>query len=439
MQQIPGTVACARCGKALPSLATFCDGCGARVAPIAAQPAVPAVAMPTARAGFVAAGRGMPICHSCGAIAPTKRSSCGTCGAPIGTSLEAVPPRADGAYWVQVRTELTCRQCGRRSPLDALDLDGTVQCGHCGAAQAFDVDAWSEGLAHAHAVGDLAAPSMRGRDVALPGGNPFADIGDDSAHATLETTGMSIENGVMKTRNLALTAAPGQPLCTSCGCPVDVEVRVDEATTRCVGCGERAQYRFPVRAKNMAPGLVAAIGDDLRVDRPDARLDATSAGMVVAVRCPSCGAGLDVPEGAHAARCTYCGTQCRIPSRTLLALKKSPGAAAPWWMLFRGASALRGRLASGGTTVDADELAGDDDDEIEEPQPRRKRKARKHTFLPMVDAARTRAEEAVSWALQIAVPLSVLVLVGITLFGHVVLAWAQGRMSKELPAITTPY
>lgn len=433
MEQIPGTVACARCGKALPSLATFCDGCGARVAPIAggAAPAAfapAAVAMPSARPGFVAAGRGMAICHGCGAIAPTRTATCGTCHAAIGTSLEAVPPRADGAYWVQVRSELTCRQCGKRSPLDALDLDGSVSCGHCGAAQAFDVDVWRDALAHAHAVGDLAAPELRGREGALPGGNPFADVGVTRASATLEATGMSIEGGVMKTRNILLAATPGQPLCTACGSPLDVEAHGDVARTRCVGCGERAEHRFPARARQMAPGLVAAIGDDLRVDRPDARLDATSAGMVVAVRCPSCGAGLDVPEGAHAARCTYCGTQCRIPSRTLLALRKSPGAAPPWWLLFHGSSAMRDRLARGGTVVEVE----DDHEEDEAPRPRRKR-AKKHKLLPMVETVRTPAENAVAWALQIAVPLVVLALVGVVAFGPVVLAWAQGRMSKELP------
>ena len=432
--QIPGTVACSRCAKTLPSLATFCDGCGARVAPLGgaggSAPVGAPFAIPSARPGFVAAGRGMAICHGCGAIAPTRSSSCGTSRAAIGTSLEAVAPRPDGAYWVQVRTELTCRQCGRRSPLDALDLDGAVSCGHCGAAQAFDAEVWSEALAHAHAVGDLAAPELRGRDGAVPGGNPFADLGVTRAAATFEATGMSIEGGVMKTRNLALVATPGQPLCESCGCPVELEAHGEVARTRCVGCGERAEHRFPARAKQMAPGLVAAIGEDLRVDRPAARLDATSAGMVVAVRCPSCGAGLEVPEGAHAARCTYCGTQCRIPSRTLLALRKSPGEAAPWWLLFRGPSALRHRLTQGGTVVE-------DDAELTSHAPQHARgKVGKIRTVPMVETERTPLEEAIAWSLQVAVPLIVLAFVGAAFFGPVMLSWAEGRTSTETPALS---
>ena len=278
----------------------------------------------------------------------------------------------------------------------------------------------------------LAASTGHWMDVggSVPGGNPFAEIGVSRASATLEATGMSIEGGVMKTRNLALVATPGQPLCGTCGSPLEVEAHGEVARTRCIGCGDRAEYRFPARAKQMAPGLVAAIGDELRVDRPDARLDATSAGMVVAVRCPSCGGGLDIPEGAHSARCTYCGTQCRIPSRTLLALRKSPGEAAPWWVLFRGPSALRDRLTRGGTVVEPDERESD------APAPQYARlKNGKVSLLPMLEAEHTPAENAIAWALQIAVPLVVLALVGVTMFGPVVLSWAQGRMSKE----TIPY
>ena len=70
------------------------------------------------RPGFVPAGRGMAVCHGCGVIAPTKRGTCVLCEKTIGTSIEAVPPRADRCVWAYVRTEMKCRQCGQKAPID---------------------------------------------------------------------------------------------------------------------------------------------------------------------------------------------------------------------------------------------------------------------------------------------------------------------------------
>lgn len=387
------------------------------VAPEPARALAPlAAAVPTARPGFVAAGRGMSVCHGCGAAAPTRRSQCAVCGAPIGTSLEAVPPRDDGCCWVQVRTELTCRQCGQRSPLDALDLDGSVTCGSCHSVQAFDTGAWEEALAHAHAVGDLAGPDLDGRNASLGSRNPFSSIGVTHTEASCEITGMTIAGGVMRTRNVTIAAAPGHPLCAQCGSPLSIDARGSEVQSACPGCGDRAHYRFPAQAASMAPGLVAAIGDELRVDRPEARLDATSAGMVIAVRCPSCGAGLEVLDGKHFVTCTYCKTHCRIPSRTLLALKQGGTKAEPWWLFFRGPSAKRRELAA------------------PPPPPPRPAPAAKQSFS-MLESAPVdgRAQgNVIAWALQVAIPMVVLALVGALFFGGTLLAWAQGRMSKEM-------
>jgi hypothetical protein len=66
--------------------------------------------------------------------------------------------------------------------------------------------------------------------------------------------------------------------------------------------------------------------------------------MVAALHCPSCGGAIDVQMGERSATCPFCKTACRIPSRTLLSLKKSNDRPRPWWALFRGPSPKRQEL-----------------------------------------------------------------------------------------------
>ncbi len=410
------TKPCPRCGKALPQAAGFCDGCGARMD---VAPAAPAPAVMSARPGFVAAGRGLSVCHGCGAIAPVQRTTCAICGAAIGTSLEAVPPRADGARFVQVQTTLTCRTCASPTPIDPLD-DEPIQCGRCSTVQAIDEDAWREMLAHAHAVADLAGldPARAG----LPA-NPHASIGTEHTSATLRREGMQISGGVMRTRNTAISAAPGHPLCTACGSPLEAVTEGEGAATRCPGCGDIARYRMPPTIRARAPGLELAIADDHRTDRPEAQLHATSAGMVVALRCPGCGGNLEVAQGAHFATCQFCKTSARIPSRTLLALKKDAPDAPRWWLLFSGESAARRDMlgARGAAIGDDDEDDEDDDDD----RPRRRRRPRGGTGLELPEGESTPREEQIAWALQITVPLAMLGLVTVVFFGGVLLEWVR--------------
>jgi Zn finger protein HypA/HybF involved in hydrogenase expression len=386
----------------LPGGAAFCDGCGARIeVAIAPEPA-------RARVGLAPAGHGMPVCLRCGSIAPAELAACATCSGPIGSSAGAVP-KVPSDHWVRCVADVTCRSCGKRSPMEALDVDDTITCGTCHQIQAFDATVWEEALAHAHGVGDLAgSPLAR---------NPYATIGVSKSSSTIELTGMTIERGVMKTRNVSLRAAPGHPLCAQCSSPLTVQARGHEAESRCPGCGDRMLHRFPARALQFAPGLVAAIGDELRIDRPTARLDATSAGMVVAVKCPSCGAALHVEEGKPSVQCTYCKTHCRIPHRTMLALKKS-GAEAPFWLLFRGPSPKRRELeqpATASVRTDPGVPSSPPTLEALEEPPR----------------PQTPAFRALAWGFQIAIPLAMLALVGVLLFGNVLLKWARGLRSTE--------
>jgi hypothetical protein len=390
----------------------------------------------SARPGFVAAGRGMAVCHHCGIVAPSQRSTCSRCSRPIGTSLEAVPPSADGTLWAHVRCTFTCRQCGQSSPLDEPELEGVVSCPRCNAAQAFDVSAWEEGLAHAHAVADLAGPSPEGRfpepGVSIAANNPFAGLGVSHTAAELRLSGMSVEQGVMKTRNLWVEASPGHPLCQRCGSPLEARLAEGELVTRCVGCGEGARYAVDPRIPRLTPGLLGIAADALRADRRDARLDQTSAGMVMSLRCPQCGAGLTVPEGAHGVECTFCKTSCRIPSRTLLALKQGDREPAPFWAWFSGPSAKRreleaevrgvdrrGASAAAGADVNASIAAvlGQVGHRSIEPAPKEETPA----------SARLRV------AVGVLVPLAVLALVGLVGFWKILGAWAEGRTSHDVP------
>ena len=144
------TFPCPRCSAPLPSGASFCNRCGAdagtaqklaQQAQLQAQIAQPLM---RARAGFVAVGRGMSVCHQCGAMAPTQRQQCEVCNAPIGHSLEAIPARNDALSFSQMRTEITCRQCGGTFPLDEPELDEAVTCPRCSTMQALDLSARSE-------------------------------------------------------------------------------------------------------------------------------------------------------------------------------------------------------------------------------------------------------------------------------------------------------
>jgi len=299
----------------------------------------------------------MSVCHACGALAPSKLSSCEVCSQPIGSSLEAVPPRSDELSFVQVRTQIKCRQCGTDFPLDEPELEESVTCPRCNTTQAFDRDAWGEAFEHAHVVGDVYGPRGERFRRSLAGKDPHEAVGETTAIAELRLTGMSIEGGVMKTRNLRARCAPGQPLCQKCGSPREPQEiaglrGAPELQMRCVGCGDTARYAIPSVGRSLAPGLVGFVAEALRVDRPEARLDQTSAGMVVALKCPSCGGGLNVTPGSHVAVCAFCKTEARIASRTLLALKSFDAEPGAWWAVFRGDAALRGRLARGESSDD---------------------------------------------------------------------------------------
>lgn len=415
-------ITCPRCTQVLPANATFCMSCGASLAGGYRQPQAQQSVSGGVRPGYSADG--MRICHACGAIAPTERQSCSICAHAFTRLEERAPERPDGAYWAQLRTELTCRQCGAKSPVDEPELEGTVTCASCSTVQAFDTDVWSDAFAHAHAVADLAGPSVEGRSgggASIASSNPFVAIGISNTTSTLELTGMTISGGVMRTRNLTVSASPGHPLCSLCHTPVEAQIEGgSRVSTRCPTCGDRAAYAMPSGLSALHAPLVLTLADDQRTDRPEARVNATSAGMVVALHCPSCGGAIDVQMGERAATCPFCKTACRIPQRTLLSLKKQNEKPRPWWALFRGPSPKRAELEQAGMMMNPYAGSG----HSSEPESR-------GLEDPPNDLSRN--AKLADRVFSIAVPLMVFFVVSVVCFAPVLWGWLNGYGSDTPP------
>jgi len=301
----------------------------------------------------------MRVCGMCGVIAPLGKSECTVCKANI-SNAPTVPARDDENYWVCVlECDFSCRGCGMRSPLDGLDLDGTVECRRCGMQQAFDVDQWKEVLIFAEDVADCAGPAGRlGKDPVT--NNPYADIGTTHTYAEKTLSGMIIDGEGMKPRTLRLRATPGVPLCERCHVPLEVLVDTDayKAQATCPRCHERAVYDTPEGAFDQNGDISAILADDHRCDREAVRVQASPGGAAVAVSCPKCNASLPVAGEASMVSCGYCGTPCRIPSRLMAKLSSTPPTPKRWWILFDDDSYQRL-----GVDPEADDDDDDDDDE----------------------------------------------------------------------------
>ena len=397
---------CTNCGGPLPDDARFCNHCGQTIT--AAAPAKPKGTM--------------RVCGMCGVIAPMGRSECVVCHADI-RNAPTVQARDDDNYWVCiVECDFSCRGCGMRSPLDGLDLDGTVECRRCGMQQAFETDQWKEVLIFAQDVADCAGPPGRlGKEPIAD--NPYFEIGIKHTYGEKTLTGMVIDGEGMKPRTLRLRATPGVPLCEKCHVPLDVVVDTTEYKTQttCPRCHDRAVYDTPEDAFDQNADIAAVLGDDHRCDREPVRVQASPGGAAVAVSCPKCNASLPVTDGTSLINCGYCGTPCRIPSR--LMAKLSHGAPTPkrWWILFDDDSYQRL-----GIDPDADESDDDDDDhDHDDDRMARVREAQ-------AAEARARAEQAAPK------PSNGPMLIGALLGGVAVLALAGVILSFALRRAAAP-
>ncbi|MFT3775709.1 MAG: hypothetical protein QM820_60960 [Minicystis sp.] len=273
------------------------------------------------------------ICRRCGVVAPSEGSACAVCKQTLAETRAQVPAQSLDTFWVAVRCAFTCNSCKFLAPLDNLDADGAVECAHCGLRQRFDVPSWTAALDFAHAVGDLAGPQPEGRNphptLWIGSENPYAEAG--KTHAFERT-----ESGV-----LAIDAAPGHPVCRRCHVPVAVTVTAPGAAeTRCPTCGDTARYAIADDARKLSGALVAVIADEHRNDRLRAQAVATQAG-VMALKCPSCGAPLGLPDSGGVATCTFCKAACIVPARVRTRARNETPEPDVWWILFQGASAKR--------------------------------------------------------------------------------------------------
>ncbi len=276
------------------------------------------------------------ICKCCGVVAPTSGTACAACKRPLAEVRIEVHSHAPELYWVAVRCGFTCNSCKFLAPLDALDADGAVECAHCGLRQRFEVGSWTDALAFAHAIGDLAGPSPEGRNphptLWIGSENPYAAVGE-------KITFTRIESGA-----LTLDATPGHPVCRACHVPVAVTVTGPGAvSTRCPQCAATATYAMEDAARHLHDGLVAVVADEHRNDRLRATATATQAG-VMALKCPACGAPLGVPDGGGIATCTFCKAACIVPARVRMRARNETPEPDVWWMLFQGPSNKRKQL-----------------------------------------------------------------------------------------------
>jgi len=290
----------------------------------------------------------MELCERCGRVAPGELEACQACGAKFGR-------RTGSTYdpelsWAAVRCQFQCRSCGHLSPLDHLDVDGSVSCRRCGLEQAYAVDSWRQALGHAHAVADLAGPDPEGRRphprLSIAADNPFKQVGVSATEAGHQQSGQADAGGVSVPNTLRVFAAPGQPLCSSCHEPLSLDVKgPGTIELGCGGCNTRPRYELPQRALELHQALVGVIDGEHRSDAAAVSVEAPEGEQgAIAIKCPSCGAPLEIKDTGQIVTCGFCQTPARIPSSTYGRLVNPKLDPATWWLLFRGPSALRRAL-----------------------------------------------------------------------------------------------
>lgn len=282
-----------------------------------------------------------PICGDCGVIAPTQTQACALCGKAFGHQ-RVFSPAGDELLWVAVRCSFQCRGCHFLSPLDELDIDGSVECAQCAMHQRFDVGAWQEALAFAHGVADLAFPPPEGRHpnpyVWVGGDNPHIRIGYTEVFGEHRQSSTTMHHGMTVHRSLFIQVSPGYPVCAKCGGALRVALKGDRTNARCDECGEQASYRLPPGANQYAAELVGVVAVDHRMDKPLAVID--THGGTHTLKCGQCGGDLPVTKD-RVVECRYCNATNLVPTR---ARARDPGAQIVpeiWWLAFRGPSAQR--------------------------------------------------------------------------------------------------
>lgn len=277
----------------------------------------------------------LPLCRGCGIVAPLEQDRCASCSRELETPRWWVAVDPQEFLWVQVRASFECRACGHRSPIDYLDVDGSVSCLSCGIEQRFENKQWWGALEHAHAVADLTGPHGEGLlpegEISIAKLNPHAEVG-------VTRSQVEVERGE---QSLRLVASPGAPLCEKCHGLLEVgRGTARRLSLLCRPCGIEKRYEQP---KNLSQRVRALCGV-LAPAHEEGRLDAVlrEEGGVTALRCPTCGAALNVGD-SNIATCQYCQTSSRVEARARGKSKKDIEPT-PFWLLFEGPSAQRGKL-----------------------------------------------------------------------------------------------
>lgn len=285
-----------------------------------------------------AAPPSVTICRACGIVAPEQGTACEGCKRPLPeVRVQVASPGAD-LTWVAVKCGFTCNQCKFLAPLDGLDLDGAVDCAHCGLRQRFDVTAWRAALETAHAVGDLAGPAPEGKSP-----DPTIWIGDENPYAQVGRL-QTFFSPSDATAAVDLRVAPGHPVCQKCRVPLSTtSASAGAVETRCPSCGEEARYALPDQARALYDRLVGAVADEHRTDRPRAQPMHTQAG-VVAVKCPGCGAPLQLQGTDKTQTCQYCKATCFVAGKQMAQFLHKTPEPEVWWLLFQGISPEREKL-----------------------------------------------------------------------------------------------
>jgi Zn finger protein HypA/HybF involved in hydrogenase expression len=287
----------------------------------------------------------MPICPRCGVIAPTIKKACPICEQPFANPRETVRP-ARGHAWVAVRCSFQCRSCQFLSPLDELDIDGSVECAQCGQAQRFDVEAWRGALAFAHSVGDLAFPTPEGRlshpAIWIGDDNPFSMVGHSEIFSEHRQSSVQMTDGLTVHRSLFIEAAPGHPVCGSCHAPVEAAPGPGGVEASCRKCGAGGTFGLPSGAEQYNDGLIGVVADAHRTDQRRARLETTADGPV-SLKCPECAGALPATRD-RVLKCSYCGTASLIPVQARLRDAGQVLTPDIWWLAFAGPSARRAEL-----------------------------------------------------------------------------------------------
>lgn len=287
-----------------------------------------------------------PICPRCGVVAPSQLSACPLCSQAYPYPRE-LSPASDELTWVAVRSSFQCRSCHFLSPLDELDVDGTVECTHCAVHQRFDVGAWPEALAFAHGVGDLAFPPPEGRHpsphVWVGNDNPHIRIGYTEVFGEHRQSSMAIHQGLTVHRSLFIQASPGYPVCNKCGGALRITIKGDRTNGRCDACGEQASYKLPAGATSHCEALAGVVALDHRMDKPLAKL--STHGGTHTLDCGQCGGDLPItPERVVA--CRYCDATNLVPARARAREVGRDIVPEIWWLAFRGPSPARRALES---------------------------------------------------------------------------------------------